>query len=257
MPFDQNYTVARGEMFFGQFAPGTKVNNGERYIGNTPQFNITVEATKLDHFSSDRGIRTKDDSVTTQVNRTANLITDAIKKENLELFFFGTASIITAASATAQAETIPNVVQGRLYQLGASLARPSGARRLNTFTVTTPAAAVLGVDYKIDLDRGRLEVLEGSTVIAQGASLTVSYALLASSREHVRLGNIEKEGCLRFVSLNAKGLPYDYFFPWVKITPNGDFAMKGDEWQQIPLNIEVLELPGYAAGYIDGATFVP
>jgi hypothetical protein len=40
--------------------------------------------------------------------------------------------------------------------------------------------------------------------------------------------------------------------PYVKLSPNGDYALKGDEWQQIPLSIEVLKASGKEAIYRDG-----
>ena len=44
----------------------------------------------------------------------------------------------------------------------------------------------------------------------------------------------------------------DYFFPAVSLSPNGDFALKGDEWQQIPLNVEILKGATNEAIYADG-----
>lgn len=257
MAIKQNYTVGRGEMYFAEFVAGTTVRTGERYIGNTPQFNITVATTKLDHFSSDRGIKTKDDSVTTQVDRTATLITDAISPDNISLFLFGDKSVISVASLSNQSESFISLKQGFLYQLGQSLSRPSGVRRLDNFSVTSHPLATSGVDYLVDLDRGRFEVIQDSLILLNNTTITVKYDILPSSRDAIKFGNIEKRGELRFVSFNSKGDSFDYFFPYVKLAPNGDFAMKGDEWQQIPLNVEIIELSGYAPGYIDGIPYIP
>jgi len=40
--------------------------------------------------------------------------------------------------------------------------------------------------------------------------------------------------------------------PYVKLMPNGDFALKGDEWQQLSFNIEVLKKGTLEAVYMDG-----
>ena len=45
--------------------------------------------------------------------------------------------------------------------------------------------------------------------------------------------------------------------PYVKISPNGDYALKGDEWQQIPFNIEILKKTGFEALYSDGRAYAP
>lgn len=56
-----NYTLGRGKVYFARFTSG-QVPGPFRYIGNTPEFNLTIELETLDHFSSDEGIREKDDS---------------------------------------------------------------------------------------------------------------------------------------------------------------------------------------------------
>ena len=40
--------------------------------------------------------------------------------------------------------------------------------------------------------------------------------------------------------------------PYTEISPNGEFALKGEEGSQIPFNIEILKLTAYEAIYIDG-----
>ena len=51
---------------------------------------------------------------------------------------------------------------------------------------------------------------------------------------------------------NPKGADCTYFLPYVKLSPNGDYALKGDEWQQIPLSVEVLKPTNAEAIYRDG-----
>lgn len=65
------------------------------------------------------------------------------------------------------------------------------------------------------------------------------------------------EGSLRFISFNPKGDKIDYFMPKVSITPNGDFAMKGDDWQILPFTIEVKKKGELAAIYADGRPLAP
>jgi hypothetical protein len=64
------YTLGRGEMHFSKFKEGTQIGEGYRYLGNSPEWGITVETENLDHFNSDRGIRQKDKSVSLEVTRT-------------------------------------------------------------------------------------------------------------------------------------------------------------------------------------------
>jgi len=248
-----NYTLGRGELYFNKFKPNTMVGIGERYFGNTPEVNTNVESENLDHFNSDRGVREKDASVVLQTNRTGNFITDHISPENIALFYFGSVSALTQVAATGETSNFDGVTPGLFYQLGESQANPTGARAVKNVVVkddTTPTAVtyVLGTDYLVNAELGRIEVLVGGT-IAKGKNLRVTYDTDAATREVIVSGSQAVEGALRYVAQNPVGDNIDYFWPWVKISPNGDFALKGDEWQQIPFNVEILRRPGYEAVY--------
>lgn len=255
-----NYTLGRGKLYFARFLDSVaQVPEGFRYIGNTPEFSLTIDSETLDHFSSDEGIREKDDSVPLSVTRTGSFTTDNIVPDNLALFFFGEKLMLTQASVTAASETIENVQRGRFYQLGRSASNHVGVRGITpaSFAIavsgggTAPAA---GVDYVLDAATGMVEIVDAATAtrIAEGADITVTYSAAISTRERVISGSEPVEGALRYVAKNPKGSDIDYVFPYVKITPNGDYALKGDEWQTIPFNIEALKPAQGEAIYADG-----
>lgn len=257
MAAPQNYTLGRGEVYFGKFAAGTTTPSGERYLGNTPEFSLTIDVENLDHYSSDRGIREKDDSVVLQADRAGSLTTDSVQPDNIALFFFGTKDIVTVVAATAQTQTYTGSPAGLAIQLGTSMQNPSGARNVSDVEmVTLPAAPalVVGVDYNIDLNRGRV-LFEDTDNVKALTSVSFTYDVAASNRERIMSGSQPVEGCLRYIAQNPKGKDFDYFMPWVKITPNGDYALKGDEWQTIPFSIEILKKPGLEAIYCDGQAF--
>lgn len=248
-----NYTLGRGELFFNKWKPGTQTGIGERYFGNTPEMNTNVESENLDHFNSDRGVREKDASVVLQTNRSGSFITDHISPENIALFYLGAVEALTTTAATGVINNFAGVTPGYFYQLGESTANPTGARNVTNVIVkddATPTAATyaLGTDYMLNPDLGRIEVLVDGG-IAQGTNLVVTFDEPAGTREVVVSGSAAVEGSLRYVAQNPVGKQIDYLWPWVKITPNGDFALKGDEWQQIPFTIEVLRRQGYEAVY--------
>src|SRR5690242_11248499 len=91
----KNYTLGRGKLYFAKFLTGTQNTNGERYIGNTPALGLKFDATMLDHYDSDQGIKEKDDSITLQVNREGSFTTDNVSPENLALLFFGSTDVLT------------------------------------------------------------------------------------------------------------------------------------------------------------------
>lgn len=254
-----NLTLGRGEVHFAQFKPGTQVPKGERYFGNTPELNLTINAQTLDHFSSDRGIREKDNSVTLETTRTGSTITDNINPDNVALFFFGSVEDLAIASVTVTDELLNDVELGLTYQLGTSGAHPSGHRGLdevasgvNVIVSVGDDTIVAGSNVTVDMELGRLTVLADATDIVDGDDLKIDYKVKAQTRTRIISGTQAIEGSMRYISKNPVGKLIDYFMPWVKITPNGDYALKGEEWQQLPFTLEVLKKPGLEAIYADG-----
>lgn len=250
------YTLGRGEVYFAPFAPGTETPTGERYLGNTPEFSLTISEEKLEHYSSDRGIREKDRSISLQVDRTGSLITDNIDVNNVAAFFFGSSSTVTVTAATITNEVVSAVSKGLYYQLGQNSTNPSGHRNLDVHTAPTTniivknaaesTTYVEGTDYAVDMALGRIRILPSST-ITEGSDIKVTYKVKASTRSRVLSGSTAVKGALRFVSNNPEGDNFDYYMPSVTLSPNGDYALKGDEWQQIPFNVEVLKASGKEA----------
>lgn len=373
----KNYTLGRGKFYFSRFLPNTQIPSGFVYFGNTPEFNLTIEAEMLDHFSSDEGVREKDDSVPLQVNRTGTLTTDNIAVRNIALFYFGNDSVVTTAAAPGLTETFADVKLGYSYRLGQSASNPTGyfgidpasfvvessggggavaATGTITFadegdpndTVTidgrtytlvavpgvaneidigadatgtaanlvaainaaagsgtaygtgttihptvlasnvagvvtitaktagtsgnalamskvstavtlsgatlaggTGTALVADVDYKLDADFGLLTILETGAITA-GDDLDVTYSVKASTRERVISGSQPVEGAAMYKAQNPKGKNFHYYLPYVRLSPNGDYALKGDEWQAIPYTLDIQKASGFEAIYVDG-----
>ena len=252
-------TLGRGELHFAQFLAGTQTPKGERYLGNSPEFNATIETENLDHFDSDHGINEKDASIPLSTNRTGSFTTDNIDPENVALFFFGSKAVLTVAATTVAAELINGVSQGLAYQLGMTDTNPSGARLITSVVVKdadTPATTfVLNTDYTVDLALARITIVEGGG-IDEDANLTVAYSISASSKVQIISGSSAVSGALRYIAFNPEGQQLDWYMPYVKLSPNGDYALKGDEWQTIPFSIEILKKTGREALYINGRAYV-
>lgn len=254
----QNYVLGRGEVHFAKFLDGTETPEGYRWLGNVSEFNLTFESEMLDHYASYKGIREKDASVDLQVNRTGTMKTDNINPDNIALFFFGSTSPISATSGTATAEAIADAKPGRIYQLGASQGNPTGRKKLvfpgasGTLFAVKKGVTVFtaGTDYTLDADLGLLEILEGGAIV-DGDDLTVDYSWLASTRTRIISGTSSIEGSLKFISRNPNGKNNEYLLPKVKVSPNGDYGLIGEQWQEIPFKMEILKKVGYEALYID------
>lgn len=261
----KNYTLGRGRVFFDRFAPNVVVNaltrgDGERYLGNTPEFSTTSESEDLDHFDSDSGIRSKDDSVQLTLDRSGSFVCDNIDAENIAMYFLGTATVLAQAAATAVVDVFEGAKQKRMYQLGVTAGNPSGVRNVSNVVVKTGVAFADTVlqpnNYQVDEVRGRIYIEDGSSI--DDEDIQVTFDVAASSRERIVSGSSSVYGSLRFVADNPKGPNRDYFLPYVKLSPDGDYNLKGDEWQQMGFTFEVLKkASSVEAMYIDGQPYTP
>ena len=248
-----NYTLGRGKVYFARFTAG-QTPGPFRYVGNSPEFSLAVETEMLDHFNADSGLRQKDASLALETTRTGTLVCDDIQVENVALFFLGSASVLTTASASALTEDLDAVEPGMFYQIGLTESNKVGLRGLANVSVeSNPAATtyVAGTDYNINLDTGMLEIIEGGG-IASGDDITVNYDVSATTQQQIISGDNPVEGALRFVADNPRGENRDIFLPYCKITPNGDFALKGDDWQQLSFSLEAMKPTVGEAVYVNG-----
>jgi hypothetical protein len=251
-----NQTLGRGKVYFSQIG-GTDgfTPLGWRYLGNTPEFNLTIDNETLDHFSSDEGIRQKDKSIVLETTATGSLTCDDISLENLALFFFGTSDTIVQTSATGQTYTIVDVVPGMMYQVGRTSLLPTGVRSLSNIVVKVGATVkAINTDYTVDAELGLVTIVKGGTIVAND-DVIVEFDRAAKSRTQVISGDSQVEGAILYVSANPEGDKMDYYLPLVKLGPNGDFALKSDEWQTLSLNVEILKATGFERIYVDGRPF--
>lgn len=264
---EKNYVVGRGEVHFARFLPGTTTRTGYRYIGNTPEFSMTLESQNLDHFSSDRGIREKDASVTIEVGRSLSIVADEITAQNLALFFFGDNETTTiAGGGSAITETFSNVGLDLSYPLGVTDDDPLGVLKAvypgvsaTLFAVkdgTGVTTYVAGDDYVYDPATGLVKFLSGGD-IDEAQAVKVTYTEAAYSFDRITSGAEPVAGALKFITKNPIGDQFIYTLPYVTIRPNGDFNLKGDDWQQIPFSGEILRLGDLEAVYLNGAPYTP
>jgi len=269
---EPNYVLGRGKVYFAAFTDAVnKIPGPERYIGNTPEMSLTISQDTLDHFNSDAGIKEKDESITLQVNRTGQVTCDNIDIRNLAMFFFGSFETVSDAGSVEE-EVFTAGEQGLYYQLGISDARPAGAVNILGADADSNSAAVgvvvtagdetssnsgagatlvAGTDYEMDYALGRLYVPAGSA-ITEDSLFTVAYTVKASTFERVISGSSPVAGALRYIADNPVGKNSNIYLAYVKISPNGDYNLKGDDWNVIPFNLEVLKLPTRPAILVDG-----
>lgn len=247
----QNYTLGRGRLFFDD-------GSGERWIGNTPEFNLSTSTETLEHYSSSEGLRNRDRNIVTQIDYSGGFTTDHISPENLAMLFMGEANTLTQTSLTGETDTFTSGVAFHYYQLGTDASNPAGKRQVSGVTVTadpdgTGTSAEEGTDYEVDLALGRIQVLEGGAL--DGADFEVTYDVDEATRSQVVSGAKQVQGKLRFVSANPEGAgdQRDYFMPSVTLSADGDFSLIAEQdWQAISFSVEIAKTENMQAVYADG-----
>lgn len=251
----KQYVLGKGKVYFDQFLPGTKTATGERYIGNTPELTTSQDEDTLDHYDADEGLNVKDESVTIEQNVTGQMTTDSISVENVAMLFGGDIQRATVAAAVGVTESHPAKL-GRWLQLGVSALQPTGARMITNVVVKKGTTAVaLPGNFEVDLDLARVYIEADAPDVDADDVLIYTFDQVGTTREVVVGKGTEVRGALRFVSKNPIGKQKDYFWPYVKLSANGDFSLKGDEWQTLPFAFEVLKKDSATARvYIDNRT---
>jgi hypothetical protein len=248
----KKYVIGKGRLYFGAFAAGTKTSTGQRYLGNSPELSSNQSQDTLDHIDADQGLNVKDEQITISNDLGGAFALDSIDIANVALWFGGDVDKETVAAATAVAEPDFRMAPGTWHHLGKTADNPQGTRSVDNIAVivvtagvpgTALDAAALAANFEFDLELGRMYMEPTSTLLTPAdTTLRVTYDQDAITNEIVIGKGQEIRGELYFQAKNPKGENKDYFWPYVKITANGDYALKGDSWQQMSFNYEVLKL---------------
>lgn len=84
-PNSDNYFIGKGTVEFQK-----EGESGYRNVGNVAEFEITPEVTKLDHYSSMEGTKTKDRSVVTERSLTVRILMEEANADNMAMVLLGT-----------------------------------------------------------------------------------------------------------------------------------------------------------------------
>ncbi len=251
----KDYLLGAGKLYFDRFNDdGDKV--GERYLGNSPGFSITLESEDIEHESSDEAVSEVDRRIQLKVKRSGSLQVDNVSIENLALFIQGDIATVTQAAVAVVNEAISDVIQGYWYQLGNPATFPTGVRNVTSVVVTNVAGSttyILNTDYVLDAEMGRIQIVEGGG-IADGGDLHVDYTPAAETRDQIASSPTPIKGALRYIADNRDGDNKDAYAPNCVLSPNGEMQMKGKEFAVMGFTVS-FNLPSEGtlqALYIDG-----
>ncbi len=257
----KNYALGRGQIMFDRFAANVDVDGdtkgeGYRYIGNTPEVSISSASEDLDHYDSDDGVKVKDDSVQLTMDRSGKFTTDNIDVGNMALLFLGEATTKTQAAGVGITEIL-TLVPGRHYQLGESASNPSGNRVISNVAigkgVSYGTPVLTANNWQYDAALGLLYILaDAADIAAAGVECEIEYDRADVDREQIISGSQSIYGQIKFIAKNPKGTLRDVYCPYVKISPDGDFNLKGDDWQTMSFTFEVLQRGALEGVYVDG-----
>ncbi|MDO5646293.1 hypothetical protein, partial [Paracoccus sp. (in: a-proteobacteria)] len=225
--------LGRGELFFERFADGQFTGDGERYIGNTPLFQITRAVQRLKQSTSHHGRVHEKLGMVISEEIKLGITTDNISWDNIADWLGSPVTQHVTGKNSAPFTEHLKVRQGRHYQLGKAIF-PLGASRIqNVRGVCGDQPLRDNIDWHVDIEKGRIFIPVGSERIPNGATISITFVkkkdsiLVADSRPN------EVVGSLRYVSRNVIGANTDYFFPMVRLSPEGAYNQKADEWQQM------------------------
>jgi hypothetical protein len=238
----KDYVLGRGKVYFANLVGD--LPDAYRFLGNAPDFNITVEVETLEHQSSRSGLKVTDAEVTISQKVSLSLSLDEMNFRNLALFFSGA----SGAKASVNGETTmgavkqlnsatQNIVPGRWYDcLDTNGDRvyhiDSGATVL--VQDQSANAATVDVDYTLDRAMGRIFVIATSSVLTSADTglewqVTGNTATVVEEVQALTTGRIE--GALKFISSNPGDDDHftEYQFHKVSLKADGDFGLISDE----------------------------
>jgi len=239
-PSTSDYNLGRGALYFANLV--SSLPSRYRHLGNSPEFNISVEVETLEHQSSLTGLKVTDKEVIISQKVSVSVTLDEINDENLAVFFSG--EVATFGNDVALAGFSEHVMiaaaeveQGRWYDIVDS----SGVRVYDidegNLTVESPdtTAQTLNTDYTVDEEFGRIFIVVGGGIATGADDVLVTLAADAGTKEvdEVRaLTQTNVTGALKFIGENPANNDesVEYQFHQISLKAEGDFAQISDEF---------------------------
>lgn len=144
----------------------------------------------------------------------------------------------TVSGAFNASETITGGTSSATATTSTTNVATTGLVSVKTTTGSTYYTA--GSDFTVDAVSGRIYFPTTSTIV-EAASLTVNFGVAATTYSKITaLTAVGQDGKIRYVSDNPVGGAYEMIIWKVRIKPNGDTALIGDDWARLPFQGDIL-----------------
>ena len=221
--------IPAGKFFFDPIVGGAYT--GEIALGLCPGGSITIKSTSIQSYSAQSGVKELDDETIISIDRTGKVTCRQISLKNIGLFVIGDVSTHTQAATTGTVETL-TVKKDRYYQLGRTVANPSGCQGVASVVVKSGDEVTtydLTDDYTVDLALARLYIVPGGA-ITDGSQIKVTYNQEAKTWDRIAAAALaDVVGALRFIASPMKGDVRDFYAPKCTLNPNGDLVLAQDD----------------------------
>lgn len=254
-PSVTEYQLGGGKVFLAELATGG-LPKTYRKLGNTPEFNVTVNSESYEHSSTQEGAPAQDLSVIIDSGGSINFTLENFSAENLALFLMGEASDYTNPGIAGFTDAVV-VADGDIevtgyYQIRTTLGAPVfGITAVNAIAVSTTNAApvllTLDTDYTVDANSGIIHLLDTAVIDTaisgvEGLTCTLTADAAATLVDLVTmLSDIEKDVALIFEAINAahsNNRTY-YHFHKISLAANGDANLISAEAGALPMTGQV------------------
>lgn len=249
---EDQLVLGRGEVYFDRFLPGTRIGTGERYIGNTPAFQVARTIERVGRARSYRGRKVETPGHVISESHKVNFTTDNISMENVAEWYGDENSASSVIAPIGLIDETFLMRRGRYYQLGSTI-EPSGVRGVENVTLIRGTVEIpMAGNYEVDRAEGRIYLLPAALNILDNTQISVRFEYRRQRRLKVVSQPNEIHGALRFRSLNPYGPRKHLFMPFVRLMPRGSIDLKGDEYQQMMFEATAMRLnPTTEQVYID------
>jgi hypothetical protein len=250
-PNTDDYNLGRGIIYFAVLDPTTDAPLYWRDMGNAPAFTISADSETLQHFSSREGLKTLDREVTLQRTLNLSFTLDEWNDENLAALFSATQTEPTNGSVAGFTEyemVAPgDALGGRWYDVvnssGVRCYDVDSAKLVIKTTAGSPVTLVEDTDYTMDNEMGRFFLISTAariiTMVTAGEGLDVTLTAKAGASDIYKIASLaetEINGAIKFISSNAAddGSRREFTIHKVSLKADGDVAMIGDDWGEMP-----------------------